>query len=108
VRAGFLYLVAVHDWAKRRDLAWRLSNTMTTDVNLDALEAARRDPHTDQGSHFTSTAFVEFAQQRGIRLTKDGKGVRHGNLFVERLWKSGKYQEVYLHAYESVAESPQV
>ena len=113
MRHGFLYLVAVLDWATRRVLAWRLSNTMTTDVCLDALESAIRDYgcpgilNTDQGSQFTSTAFVALVQQSGIRLSMDGKGAWRDNLFVERLWKSVKYEEVYLHAYDSVAEAHQ-
>jgi putative transposase len=113
MRHGFLYLVAVLDWATRRVLAWRLSNTMTTDVCLDALEAAVCEYgcpgilNTDQGSQFTSTAFVELVQQHGIRLSMDGKGAWRDNLFVERLWKSVKYEEVYLHAYDSVAEAHQ-
>ena len=113
MRHGFLYLVAVLDWATRRVLAWRLSNTMTTDVCLDALESAIRDYgcpgilNTDQGSQFTSTAFVALVQQSGIRLSMDGKGAWRDNLFVERLWKSVKDEEVYLHAYDSVAEAHQ-
>jgi len=111
MRHGFLYLVAVLDWATRRVLAWRLSNTMTTDVCLDALESAIREYgcpgilNTDQGSQFTSTAFVELVQQHGIRLSMDGKGAWRDNLFVERLWKSVKYEEVYLHAYDSVPDA---
>jgi putative transposase len=113
MRHGFLYLVAVLDWATRRVLAWRLSNTLTTDVCLDALEAAIREYgrpgilNTDQGSQFTSTAFVSLVQQHGIRLSMDGKGAWRDNLFVERLWKSVKYEEVYLHAYDSVREAQQ-
>ena len=113
MRHGFLYLVAVLDWATRRVLAWRLSNTLTTDCCLEALEAAIRDHgcpgilNTDQGSQFTSTAFVTLVQQHGIRLSMDGKGAWRDNLFVERLWKTVKYEEVYLHAYDSVAEAHQ-
>jgi putative transposase len=111
MRHGFLYLVVVLDWATRRVLAWRLSNTMTTDVCLDALEAAIREYgcpgilNTDQGSQFTSTAFVALVQQYGIPFSMDGKGAWRDNLFVERLWKSVKYEAVYLHAYDSVAEA---
>ena len=111
MRRGFLYLVAVLDWATRRVLAWRLSNTMTVDCCLDALEAAIRDHgypgilNTDQGSQFTSTAFVALAQQHGISLSMDGRGAWRDNLFVERLWKTVKYAEVYLHAYDSVPEA---
>ena len=111
MRRGFLYLVAVLDWATRRVLAWRLSNTLTTDCCLDTLEAAICDYgcpeilNTDQGSQFTSTAFVDLVQQRGVRLSMDGKGAWRDNLFVERLWKSVKYEEVYLHAYDTVADA---
>ena len=111
MRHGFLYLVAVLDWATRRVLAWRLSNTLTVDCCLDALEAAIQDYgcpgilNTDQGSQFTSTAFVDLVQQHGIQLSMDGKGAWRDNLFVERLWKSVKYEEVYLHAYDTVAEA---
>jgi putative transposase len=111
MRHGFLYLVAVLDWATRRVLAWQLSNTMTTDACLDTLEAALGTYggpeilNTDQGSQFTSTAFVSLVQQHGIRLSMDGKGAWRDNLFVERLWKSVKYEEVYLHAYDSVVEA---
>ncbi len=111
MRHGFLYRVAVLDWATRRVLSWQLSNTMTTDVCLDALEAALDKYgcpeilNTDQGSQFTSTAFVGLVQQHGIRLSMDGKGAWRDNLFVERLWKSVKYEEVYLHAYDSVLDA---
>jgi putative transposase len=113
MRRAFLYLAAVLDWATRRVLAWRLSNTMTTDCCLDTLEAAIRNYgcpevlNTDQGSQFTSTAFVELVQQHGIQLSMDGKGAWRDNLFVERLWKSVKYEEVYLHAYDSAVEAHQ-
>jgi len=111
MRRGFVYLAVVLDWATRRVLAWRLSNSLTVDFCLDALEAAIRDSgppeilNTDQGSQFTGTAFVGLAQQHGIQLSMDGKGSWRDNLFVERLWKSVKYEEVYLHAYDSVAEA---
>jgi len=111
MRRGFVYLVAVLDWATRRVLAWRLSNTMTVDFCLDAFEAAIQDfgppgiLNTDQGSQFTGTAFVGLVQQHGISLSMDGKGAWRDNLFIERLWKSVKYEEVYLHAYDSVTEA---
>ena len=111
MRHGFVYLVAVLDWATRRVLAWRLSNTLTADCCLDALTAAIHTCgrpailNTDQGSQFTGTAFVTLVQQHGIQLSMDGKGAWRDNLFVERLWKSVKYEEVYLHAYDSVAEA---
>ncbi len=111
MRRGFVYLAAVLDWATRRVLAWRLSNSMTADFCLDALEAAIRDVgppgivNTDQGSQFTGTAFVGLVQAHSIQLSMDGKGAWRDTLFVERLWKSVKYEEVYLHAYDSVAEA---
>ena len=113
MRRGFLYLVAVLDWATRRVLAWRLSNTLTVDCCLDALAAASRAHgcpvilNTDQGSQFTSTAFVGLVQQHGIALSMDGQGAWRDNCFVERLWKTVKYEEVYLHAYDSVSEAQQ-
>ncbi len=113
MRRGFLYLVAVLDWATRRVLAWRLSNTLTGDCCLDALETAIRAHgcpgilNTDQGSQFTSAAFVGAVHDHGIQLSMDGRGAWRDNLFVERLWKSVKYEEVYLHAYDTVAEAQQ-
>ena len=111
MRHGFIYLVAVLDWATRRVLAWRLSNTMTADFCLDALEAAIRDCgrptilNTDQGSQVPGTAFVGLVQQHGIQRSMDGKGSWRDNRFIERLWKSVKYEEVYLHAYDSMTEA---
>ena len=113
MRRGFVYLVAVLDWATRRVLSWRLSNSMTTDFCLEALEAAIRDYgtpeilNTDQGSQFTGTAFVDQVQQHGIQVSMDGKGSWRDNVFVERLWKSVKYEEVYLHAYDTVPDAQQ-
>jgi putative transposase len=110
MRKGFVYLAAVLDWATRRVLAWQLSNSMTVDFCLEAVEAAVRDYgvpeilNTDQGSQFTGTAFVDLVQQHGIQISMDGKGSWRDNVFIERLWKSIKYEEVYLHAYDSVAE----
>ena len=111
MRRGFLYLAAVLDWATRRVLAWRLSNSMTVDLCLETLEAAIHDwglpqiLNTDQGSQFTGTAFVGLVQSHGIQLSMDGKGAWRDNLFIERLWKSVKYEEVYLHGYDSVPEA---
>jgi putative transposase len=113
MRKGFVYLAAVLDWATRKVLSWRLSNTLTTDFCLEAVEAAVQRYgvpeifNTDQGSQFTSDAFVDLLQGHGIRLSMDGKGRWVDNVFVERLWKSVKYEEVYLHAYDSVAEARQ-
>jgi putative transposase len=111
MRKGTLYLAAVLDWATRRVLAWRLSNTLTTDFCLEAVEEAlhRYGPpdlfNTDQGSQFTSHAFVDLIQHHGIRLRMDGQGRWVDNVFVERLWKSVKYEEIYLFAYDSVAQA---
>jgi putative transposase len=113
MRRGFVYLAAVLDWASRRVLSWRLSNSMTVDFCLEAVEAAIQDCgtpeilNTDQGSQFTGTAFVDQVLQHGIQISMDGKGSWRDNVFVERLWKSVKYEEVYLHAYDSVADARQ-
>jgi putative transposase len=106
MRRGFLYLVAVFDWVTRRVLAWRLSNTMTTDCCFDALETAI-DEHGCPGIRNTDQSLVNLVQQRSIRLSMDGKGAWHDNLFVERLWKGVKCEAVYLHAYASVSEAHQ-
>ena len=108
---GFVYLAAVMDWASRRVLAWRVSITMSTDFCIEALEEAfarHGTPeifNTDQGSQFTSLAFTAVLQARGIRISMDGKGSWRDNVFVERLWKSIKYEEIYLHAYNSVSDA---
>lgn len=108
---GFLYLVAIMDWASRRVLAWRTSNTLTTDFCVDALQEALRrygTPeifNTDQGSQFTSADFTTVLKDAGVRISMDGKGRWVDNVFVERLWRSVKYEEVYLHAYDSIAEA---
>jgi len=108
---GFVYLAAVVDWYSRRVLAWRLSITLTTDFCLEAVEEAlarHGTPeifNTDQGSQFTSAAFTGLLQEKGIRISMDGKGCWRDNVFVERLWRSVKYEEVYLRAYASVSEA---
>ena len=110
---GFLYLVVVMDWASRRVLAWRTSNTLTADFCVEALtEALARygTPeifNTDQGSQFTSGEFTTVLRDAGVRISMDGKGRWIDNVFVERLWRSVKYEEVYLHAYRSIAEANQ-
>ena len=107
---GFMYLVAIMDWASRRVLAWRTSNTLTTDFCVEALNEALAKYgtpgifNTDQGSQFTSAAFTKVLESRGVRLSMDGKGRWVDNVFVERLWRSVKYEEVYLNAYGSIAE----
>lgn len=112
MRRGFMYLCAVLDWAPRRVLAWRISNTLTTDFCIAALEEAiarygsPRILNTDQGSQFTDAAFVALTREtHGIALSMDGKGCWRDNVFVERFWKTLKYEEVYLHAYDSVSET---
>src|SRR3954464_14993947 len=108
---GFAYLAAVVDWFSRRVLAWRLSITMEVDFCLDAVEAAlarhgRREIfNTDQGSQFTSAAFTGLLLKNGIAISMDGRGAWRDNVFVERIWRSVKYEEVYLRAYDSVAEA---
>ena len=106
---GFVYLVAVVDWSTRRVLAWRVLIIMDVQFCLDAVADARSqyEPpdfmNTDQGSQFMSHAFTELIKAQGIRLSRDSRGAWRDNIFVERLWRSVKYEEVYLHAYESVA-----
>ena len=113
MRRGFVYLFAVLDWASRRVLAWRLSNTLTTDFCIEAVqEAVTRygTPdifNTDQGSQFTSLEFTGLLKAHGIAISMDGRGCWRDNVLVERLWKSIKYEEVYLHAYETVSAAQQ-
>jgi putative transposase len=113
MRRGFVYLTAVLDWATRRVLSWELSNSLTVDFCLEAVAAAIRDYgtpeilNTDQGSQFTCSDFVDLVQNHGIQLSMDGKGSWRDNVFVERLWKSVKHEEVYLHAYDSVGQARQ-
>lgn len=108
---GFLYLVAVMDWYSRKVLAWQLSNTLTADFCVAALEEALAHfapPaifNTDQGSQFTSTAFTAVLHDTGIRISMDGKGRWLDNVFIERLWRTLKYEEIYLSAYDSVADA---
>jgi putative transposase len=108
---GFVYLAAVMDWFARRILAWRLSITLGADFCIDAVDEALRlygRPeifNTDQGSQFTSDSFTEVLIDNGIAISMDGKGSWRDNVFVERFWRTVKYEEVYLKAYESVAEA---
>jgi putative transposase len=107
MKTGFLYLVAIMDWYSRRVLAWRLSNTLESSFCVDALEEALSRfglPtifNTDQGSQFTAEAFTKPLRDRGIAISMDGKGRCIDNVFVERLWRSLKYEEVYLHVYDT-------
>jgi putative transposase len=112
MRRGFIYLCAVLDWATRRVLSWRLSNTLTTDFCLAALEEAialygtPQILNTDQGSQFTDGELVSFVREtHGIALSMYGKGCWRDNVFIERFWKTLKHEEVYLHAYDSVSDA---
>jgi putative transposase len=110
---GFVYLCAILDWDSRRVLAWRLSNTLTTDFCLEAVQEAvirygcPEIFNTDQGCQFTSQEFTGFLHDQGIQISMDGPGRWRDNVFVERLWRSLKYEEVYLHAYETVSDAQQ-
>ena len=111
MKRGFIYLAAVIDWHTRRVLAWRVSISMEVDFCLEAVEEAMARHgkpgifNTDQGSQFTSAAFTGLLADNGVRISMDGKGAWRDNVFVERLWRSVKYEEVYLKAYDSVAEA---
>lgn len=111
MRRGFLYLVAIMDWYSRKVLAWRLSNTMDVEFCIAALEEAMMKHgrpeifNTDQGSQFTSPRFTEILRDAGVRLSMDGRGRWLDNVFIERLWRSLKYECVYLHAFETGSEA---
>lgn len=113
MRRGFVFLCAVMDWASRRVMAWRLSNTLTTDFCMEAVQEAMiryGTPeifNTDQGCQFTSMEFTGLLKQNGIAISRDGKGCWRDNVFVERLWRSVKYEEVYLRAYDGVSDARQ-
>jgi putative transposase len=106
---GFVYLVAVVDWFSRKVLSWRLSVTLETGPCIEALNEAMRRfgkpeiMNTDQGSQFTSIDFIKALKDAGLRISMDGKGAWRDNVFVERLWRTIKYEEVYLRAYDSVS-----
>jgi putative transposase len=107
---GFLYLTAVIDWFSRYVLSWQLSNTMEVGFCLEALESAlsQSQPqifNTDQGAQFTSAVFTQRLETQGIAISQDGRGRALDNIFVERLWRSVKYEEVYLKSYSCVAEA---
>ena len=111
MRKGFLYLVAVMDWHSRQVLSWRLSNSLDTAPCMEALEEVLLDYgkpeifNTDQDCQFTSEAFTGVLKQHGIKISMDGKGRWMDNVFIERLWRSLKYEEVYLKAYNTVAHA---
>lgn len=108
---GFVYLVAIMDWFSRRVLSWRLSNTLDARFCVEALQQAlcgygKPDIfNTDQGAQFTAAEFLDVLKEHGVKISMDGKGRWVDNVFVERLWRSLKYEEVYLHAYEDVPEA---
>ena len=108
---GFCYLVAIMDWASRRVLAWRLSSTLDASFCTEALEEALgrynapEIMNTNQGSQFTSEGFTSLLKARGVAISMDGRGRWMDNIFIERLWRSVKYEEVYLKAYESLPEA---
>jgi len=107
---GFLYLVAIMDWHSRYVLTWELSNSLEKQFCLDALERALSitQPeifNSDRGSQFTSSEFTGMLESAGVRVSMDGRGRVFDNIFIERLWRSVKYEEVYLHSYESVREA---
>jgi putative transposase len=108
---GFVYLAAVVDWFSRRVLSWRLSITMETDFCIEAVEEALLKYgkpeifNTDQGSQFTSVEFTDLIKANDIKISMDGKGAWRDNVFVERIWRSIKYEEIYLHAYACVKDA---
>jgi putative transposase len=107
LKNGFLYLVAIMDWYSRKVLSWRLSNTMDTTFCVEALQEAMKKYgkpeifNTDQGSQFTSSEFTNVLKDAGIKISMDGRGRWMDNVFIERLWRSLKYECVYLHAFET-------
>jgi len=110
LRHGFVYLVAIMDWYSRFVLSWQLSTTLDAAFCVAALDQALRISHpgifnTDQGTQFTGADFTGRLEQEGIRISMDGRGRVQDNIFVERLWRSVKYEEVYLHDYGTVAEA---
>jgi len=113
METGFIYLTVIMDWYSRKVLSWRLSNSLDASFCVDALEEAiycygvPEIFNTDQGCQYTSESFTDVLKAHGIRISMDGKGAWRDNVFVERLWRSVKYEEVYLNAYESVPEARQ-
>lgn len=110
---GFVYLTVIMDWYSRKILSWRLSNTLDTPFCIDALEEAlERYGHpaifnSDQGVQYTSKNFTDVLKDKQVRISMDGRGAWRDNVFVERLWRSIKYEEVYLNAYDSMKEAKQ-
>ncbi len=109
MRHGFMYLVAVIDWFSRHVLSWRLSNSLDTSFCLEALEDALTDAtpeifNTDQGAQFTSIAFTSVLDTNDVAISMDGRGRAIDNVFIERLWRTVKYEDIYLKDYETVDE----
>ena len=113
METGFIYLTVIMDWYSRKVLSWRLSNSLDSSFCVNALEEAMHrygKPeifNSDQGSQYTGDAFTSVLLNKDIRISMDGKGAWRDNVFVERLWRSVKYEEVYLKAYESMADARQ-
>lgn len=110
MRKGFLYLVAIMDWYSRYIISWKLSNSLDTSFCLDALELALKTGkpeifNSDQGSQFTSIDFTQALEKHGVQISMDGKGRCLDNIFVERFWRSLKYEEIYLKAYDNGIEA---
>ena len=111
MRKGYLYLVAIMDWYSRKVLSWRLSATMDSEFCVSALEEALKKYglpeifNTDQGSQFTSEMFTATLKRHGIKISMDGRGQWRDNVIIERLWRSLKYECVYLHAFENGKEA---
>jgi putative transposase len=114
MQRGYQYLVAIMDWATRTVLSWRLSNTLDSDFCIDALEEALAKYgrpeifNTDQGSQFTSQDFTQVLKEAGVRISMDGKGRWMDNVFIERLWRSLKYECVYLHDFQDGPQARQI
>lgn len=110
LRSGWLYLVAIMDWYSRYVVSWEISNTMDVYFCMEALGNAlgKNKPdilNSDQGSQFTSIGFIQRLEMAGVRISMDGRGRVYDNIFIERLWRTVKYEEVYLHDYESAREA---
>ncbi len=110
LRSGWMYLVAIMDWFSRYVISWELSNTMDVHFCLEALGNALSGQkpdilNSDQGSQFTSMDFIQILETAGVRISMDGRGRVYDNIFIERLWRTVKYEEVYLHDYESAREA---
>lgn len=110
LKRGFVYLAAVIDWRSRYVLSWRISNTLSADFCVEALKEALeygtpQIMNTDQGSQFTSDEFISVLKEHGIQISMDGRGRAADNIFVERLWRSVKYENVYLKGYETIPDA---